>query len=601
MKKLYKYLLISTLSVHASIALSFPDKVYVWSKDGEAFNWYLDESALLNTIHSEGPISNLLEVNSSKSTEDKLVLTTPERAYNFQGKKNSEYYEYAGKSYNTEGELINYIIRTSSGLKSIKPTSDWKLRKIYPMSSEVALEREYSEEYDDYSTNITIEKYITFDCETEDNLYTGRYTVTDQNGTCTNTSSLDVNAKIKSTNRCETQTYNGPCICNNTKKVVFIAKSFPDGTPTVHAGWLQLQKGECSSFDNTSEYFAMTFDGMKSWSSPNGNLGAVNLIPFYSGNQACISDFITGNADDFYSKGCASWWKTYGEDTFIWDNNSSYEKGIVVKFSPVKSGETVLLTDSDAKEFFSDQKKDLGTSCNLVADPVNLGTGNLYKHQVDYSVQSPYPITIDRYYNSQIGVRAAPVFGLGWTGIFSVYLTISNNHAYFFDKDGRALVFEKSGSRWISSQGLPDQLLKTKTGYSLVKSNGESYIFNNKGLLQKTINRAGFIHTFDRSVDNQITISDDFNHKVTALIHYNYIEKIILPNKKVIFYDYDDGHGMTTNLVNITFPNGRKIYYSYGVLTNTNSLSSEKNSGQKLVTDWSFNSDGRVTANTDYQ
>jgi hypothetical protein len=87
-----------------------------------------------------------------------------------------------------------------------------------------------------------------------------------------------------------------------------------------------------------------------------------------------------------------------------------------------------------------------GKVINLVANPVNIATGNKYEQVLDLSISTPgLPLEFRRSYNSQV-IFNSPM-GYGWTHTYQVSLgvvqTSPTKRVRIWDSDGRALYFSE--------------------------------------------------------------------------------------------------------------------------------------------------------------
>src|SRR6185312_5440792 len=101
--------------------------------------------------------------------------------------------------------------------------------------------------------------------------------------------------------------------------------------------------------------------------------------------------------------------------------------------------------------------------CCGAGDPVNVGTGNEYEDQQDYS--GPGPLKLDRYYDSDTSTVSSHI-GAHWRHTFdrSIKYVNSPPTATIFRQDGRQIQFRKSSGVWIADPDINDTLFENDDG-----------------------------------------------------------------------------------------------------------------------------------------
>ncbi len=255
--------------------------------------------------------------------------------------------------------------------------------------------------------------------------------------------------------------------------------------------------------------------------------------------------------------------------------------------------------DLNTRDIFSE----LGDPCHLVGDPVNPVNGNMHLERIDYIVNSPNPIEIKRYYNSQLNALKHQPFGKGWSSVFNVQLSTeqkANDHQQIClqDIDGKRICFNEYkplmlGSDpielWSSKENTRLSLLQSPNGYTLKFLDNSSYIFDRNGLLIEHTNSDGRSHKITY-VDGKIVITDEFGYKLTAQTDSNgLVSAVELPDGNRIVYIYADNQ-----LVSVDYPNGSSIHYLYDQQGN---LAGVYDGQEKPVSLWQYDHKQRVVYN----
>ncbi|HNX77294.1 MAG TPA: DUF6531 domain-containing protein [Candidatus Rifleibacterium sp.] len=128
-----------------------------------------------------------------------------------------------------------------------------------------------------------------------------------------------------------------------------------------------------------------------------------------------------------------------------------------------------------------------GQGSPSVIDPVNIVSGNFFLSETDLHLKSRLPLHLIRNYNSldkEIGL-----FGRGWSSILNARLQINDNSVYFFNADGSALVFNKSGDSYITPVGHDVKLTHLVDAglWSLAIPQGSEWFFNESGQIIRMV------------------------------------------------------------------------------------------------------------------
>ncbi|MEW9573850.1 DUF6531 domain-containing protein, partial [Rhodanobacter sp. Si-c] len=224
--------------------------------------------------------------------------------------------------------------------------------------------------------------------------------------------------------------------------------------------------------------------------------------------------------------------------------------------------------------------KNNGCSCNSqVGDPINLGTGNEYEGQEDYSTLTP--LELRRYYNSNPSVVTTHI-GANWRDNFDRSIEFPTGgydfDATVFRPDGKKVQFIKMNNVWTADPDINDTLtendnaqgqLQGWTYFDAVSRQLENYSVN--GLLTSIQNPDGLTITLtysDTSTPSSIApipgllITVTGPHGQQLQFVYNLgsqVTQITLPDGDTLGYAYDT----FGNLTQVTYPDGHTRIYKY--------------------------------------
>lgn len=232
-----------------------------------------------------------------------------------------------------------------------------------------------------------------------------------------------------------------------------------------------------------------------------------------------------------------------------------------------------------------DPDKNNGCSNQCQAgDPINLGTGNEYEEQEDYSVSGS--LRFDRYYNSN-GSIASTQIGAQWRDNFDRgidYLTDGTNSiATVYRPDGKAVLFVKTNGVWTPDPDINDTLLENvdsngnPTSWTYFDAAAQQFEnYNASGLLTSIQDLSGLVTTLtysDASTPPSIAPAPGLLIMVTAprgrQLNFVYnassqITQITLPDGGTLAYAYDTSGNMTQ----VTYPDGHVRVYKYDESSN---------------------------------
>ncbi len=261
--------------------------------------------------------------------------------------------------------------------------------------------------------------------------------------------------------------------------------------------------------------------------------------------------------------------------------------------------------------------KTTGKPCNCVGDPINFGTGNEYRDDVDIALTS---LSLHRHYNSHAATATSHI-GKHWRHTFDrnlEYLSDSTNGVVtIYRPDGLQVVFTLQSGSWVTDSDVADTLSPI---YDAASSSLAGWFYTNAAtreledydaqgrLLSITdVNKQLTVLTYsDTSTPTNIAPAADLLLTVTdplgrqLAFTYNSqgnVATITQPDGGVISYSYD----VNGNLIKVTYPDSRFRQYVYneGALTSNinlpNALTGEIDETGTRLTDIGYDSQGRAT------
>ena len=168
-----------------------------------------------------------------------------------------------------------------------------------------------------------------------------------------------------------------------------------------------------------------------------------------------------------------------------------------------------------------------GKTCCTVGNPINPATGNKYQEEFDYIGAGPFPLTLQRSYNSRTAGYLDVGFGAGWTSNLHARLTLSDagtvSTVSAMRADGKVVVFVRNGTTWVPNSSISDRLaqsldaLGAGTGWIYTAANGDQVeTYDANGKLRSITNRVGLTQHLSYDGQNRlIGITDPFGRQIT--------------------------------------------------------------------------------------
>ncbi|GLQ96839.1 type IV secretion protein Rhs [Dyella mobilis] len=202
----------------------------------------------------------------------------------------------------------------------------------------------------------------------------------------------------------------------------------------------------------------------------------------------------------------------------------------------------------------------------MLGNPVNIANGNKYQEESDYEGFGAFPLTFNRYYNSE-GSGSGDA-GVRWTHTFSRMVVMQTAaEVKLFRDDGEIRYFQQCGTQWCATADETGALSETVdgsgniTGWIYVDENVVTEYYDAAGRFLSEINGAGFSHalTYDHS-GRLGAVADSFGRTLTFSYNTsNQLQGLTEPDGAAISYAYD----AAGNLSSVTYPGGNSRTYFY--------------------------------------
>lgn len=219
------------------------------------------------------------------------------------------------------------------------------------------------------------------------------------------------------------------------------------------------------------------------------------------------------------------------------------------------------------------------------AEPIDIGSGNVFEQAVDYQTAGQNTLSFSRYYNSRSYVTSAQVNGAGyfyplsnWTTNFDRYLYVGSGTVAVQRPDGKTFLFTNSGGSWTTDSDLDYSLTSAAGGayYLTCPDDSVEYYAPNltgpQGItyLQQINFRNGYVQSFSygsvpyNPSDIVLTsVLDSYNRTLTFNYNQNAtLASVETPDNTTIDYGYNSSNQLAT----VTFSTSptSTITYHYG-------------------------------------
>ena len=207
-------------------------------------------------------------------------------------------------------------------------------------------------------------------------------------------------------------------------------------------------------------------------------------------------------------------------------------------------------------------------------DPINIGTGNVYRSVEDYSTAGSNSLDFTRYYNTYNDAdTAATTLGERWRSTYDRYLHIDSPTAITAERQtGQILNFQLVNGVWMSDSDMDYALTQSGSTWKLTGPDDavETYNVNAAGLgtLSTIRARDGYTQTMTQNASHQLAqVSDSFGRTLSFTYQNGLLQTVTAPDHLVLTYTYgavsDMAGSVLTSAIYPTSPRTSESYDYY--------------------------------------
>lgn len=213
--------------------------------------------------------------------------------------------------------------------------------------------------------------------------------------------------------------------------------------------------------------------------------------------------------------------------------------------------------------------KSAGEQCTMTPNPVNPATGNKYLRALDYISGGPFPLRLERSYNSMPPLEGS--FGKGWRSFYDrrvTWVAAGTGYANVERHTGQSYVFALVAGALVGDGDVAlgvERLLDANgavTGYRLTDEDEGVELYDAQGRLTSITTGGALtqVLSYDAVTGLLKEITDPGGRKLTfAFDAQKRISKVIDPAGGEYVYAYD----AAANLVSMKAPDGATLGYRY--------------------------------------
>ena len=239
----------------------------------------------------------------------------------------------------------------------------------------------------------------------------------------------------------------------------------------------------------------------------------------------------------------------------------------------------------------------------LVADPINVATGNMYEQVTDYTTVGTNKLAFIRSYNSYSQQHSlyATALGPNWRSNYDRYLrAISASLVAAERPDGRVINFKLVSSVWTPDTDVDYKLTNSGTTYTLTAPDDtvETYtVASGKGTLNSIAYRNGYTQTLTYTSGKLTSVSDSYSRTLTLSYTGSDLTGVSTPDSATLTYGYTStaGSDLLTSVTYNTSPSTSQTY----VYANTElpfALTSVTDENGNTYSSWTYDGAGRATS-----
>ncbi|MGE4073529.1 MAG: DUF6531 domain-containing protein, partial [Lysobacterales bacterium] len=250
---------------------------------------------------------------------------------------------------------------------------------------------------------------------------------------------------------------------------------------------------------------------------------------------------------------------------------------------------------------------DRGAGLPAVGNPVAVGTGAKWQHELDFEATGPFPIRFSRTYNSA-APRTAGFVGAKWTAsYFQSVRTAPNANGQQGTRPDSVLIsrpeggwyqFDWRNGAYVTEGNLPGKVQRLVTagatsGWIYISAQDEVERYDAQGRLTSISNRSGITHTISYdTLFRPRQVTDSYGRTLTFAYDpaSGYLQSITDPMQRVTSYSHDE----SGNLTGVSYPDTRTRTYHYEDIGNLYGLTGITDERGIRVSTWVYDHEGRV-------
>jgi len=239
------------------------------------------------------------------------------------------------------------------------------------------------------------------------------------------------------------------------------------------------------------------------------------------------------------------------------------------------------------------------------ADPITIGTGNVFEHVTDYATAGQNPLSFTRYYNSLASTiypnTFAVTLGVNWRGTYDSYLHIAPATGQATSvvaerADGQVIRFTFQGGAWTTDSDVDATLTQSGSTWTLKDHNDTVFSYTGlstgEGLLNSITLRNGYTQTLTYSGKQLQTVTDSYGRKLGFSYASNgMLETVTTPDTLVLTYGFTaaTGGNQLTSVSYNTSPVTSQTYV-YGTSSLPFALTGIIDENKNRFATWTYNS-----------
>ncbi|MFZ0745598.1 MAG: DUF6531 domain-containing protein, partial [Terracidiphilus sp.] len=242
-----------------------------------------------------------------------------------------------------------------------------------------------------------------------------------------------------------------------------------------------------------------------------------------------------------------------------------------------------------------------------VADPINVGTGNVFEPVTDYETAGQNKLSFIRYYNS-MGVpnTFALTLGTDWRSNYDRYLFFYSSDLIVAERpDGRLVNFTYNGSQYVADADVDMVLTGSGTTWTLTDHDDTVETYNEigsiLGLPTSIALRNGYTQTlaYD-SGDELISVTDSYGRQLTlGYLSSGALGSVTTPDGRVLTYGYNSIGSTDDQLASVSYSTSpaTEQQYIYGNSSLPYALTSVVDEDGNTYQTWTYDQFGRGLTN----